>query len=264
MNEIPYETSNWGWGTCCISWHSEGNPSWWRQSCSSSAWPQHRWGYGHGWTPETGQCFISKWNCCYDNPPTIPPSPPLITIKQHWKQFIFCYHIQHPQYVPPINLKQKSPFQWRDTFCQCSFQRGPQLGPWSLAQGCTWTWNYNKMLHMPMNKVKSKTLRTGRSPGLAGLKPPLPVEVDGGLLLESPLILIGHPDFCNSGVAWAPIYIQDRWQRKCCNTDEHIFWRPIKQRKGGWLLEESGSGCSSTWGGWIGSCGWLQYRAYRA
>ena len=57
------------------------------------------------------------------------------------------------------------------------------------------------MLHMPMNKVKSKTWCTGRSPGLAGLKPPLPVEVDGGLLLESPLILIGHPDFCNSGVA---------------------------------------------------------------
>merc|ERR1719384_1240661 len=29
----------------------------------------------------------------------------------------------------------------------------------------------------------------------------------------------------------APIYIQDRWQSTCCGTDEHIFWRPIKQRK---------------------------------
>ena len=38
-------------------------------------------------------------------------------------------------------------------------------------------------------------------PGLTGLESTLPVQVDGGLLLESPLILIGHPDFCNSGVA---------------------------------------------------------------
>ena len=33
----------------------------------------------------------------------------------------------------------KAPFQWRDTFCQCSFRCEPQLGPWSLVQGCTWT-----------------------------------------------------------------------------------------------------------------------------
>ena len=32
-------------------------------------------------------------------------------------------------------------------------------------------------------------------PGLAGLESTLPVQVDGGLLLESPLILIGHSDF---------------------------------------------------------------------
>ena len=49
--------------------------------------------------------------------------------------------------------------------------------------------------------IKFEILRTDFSPGLAGLEPPLPVEGDGGLLLESPLILIGHPDFCNSGVA---------------------------------------------------------------
>ena len=32
-------------------------------------------------------------------------------------------------------------------------------------------------------------------PGLAGLESTLPVQVDGGLLLESSLILIGHSDF---------------------------------------------------------------------
>merc|ERR1719300_394395 len=37
-------------------------------------------------------------------------------------------------------------------------------------------------------------------------------------------------------------YIQDRWQRTCCDTDEHIFLAPNKAEKGGWLLEESGSG----------------------
>ena len=37
--------------TCCTSWRSAGNPSWWQRSCSSSAWPQHQWGYVHGWTP---------------------------------------------------------------------------------------------------------------------------------------------------------------------------------------------------------------------
>merc|ERR1719370_2189245 len=37
--------------------------------------------------------------------------------------------------------------------------------------------------------------RVAHEPGLTGLESTLPVQVDGGLLLESPLILIGHSDF---------------------------------------------------------------------
>ena len=67
--EVSFRITNSGWRTCCISWHSEGNPSWWRRSCSSSAWPPHRWGYGHGWTPENGHIespirlylLLAKW-----------------------------------------------------------------------------------------------------------------------------------------------------------------------------------------------------------
>ena len=59
-------------------------------------------------------------------------------------------------------------------------------------------------------------------PGLAGLESTLPVQVDGGLLLESPLILIGHSDFS------AIVVLHERpWistcdsTRLCCDTKRY-------------------------------------------
>ena len=50
-------------------------------------------------------------------------------------------------------------------------------------------------------------------PGLAGLESTLPVQVDGGLLLESPLILIGHSDFS------AIVVLHERpWLSTCDST----------------------------------------------
>ena len=67
-------------------------------------------------------------------------------------------------------------------------------------------------------------------PGLAGLESTLPVQVDGGLLLESPLILIGHSDFS------AIVVLHDRPLISTCDSarlchDAGIYNRAM-QREG--------------------------------
>ena len=52
--------------------------------------------------------------------------------------------------------------------------------------------------------------------------------------------------------------------RKCCYTGENTHLSSIKQREGAGFFHLEESLWSSTWGGWIGSCVWLRYRAYHA